>query len=423
MNTLAETKSVNPAIAILGVPFDNLTTRQALALVEEMIASRQPHYFVTPNVDFLTQARYDADLRRILCDANLVLCDGTPVLWASRLLGNPLPERVAGSDMVPLLIRLAVEKNLRLFFLGGSPESMERALANLKTQYPSLNVSGYSPPYARLHEMDHDDIKRRIAEAKPDMLFVSFGCPKQEKWISMHYKTLGVPVVGGVGGTIDFLAGHLKRAPRWMQRSGTEWLFRLCQEPRRLFRRYALDMRVFALAITVQWWQMQMRGKGVPIPGLAIAQNRKKSTNQLQPLRTSSTQTISDEKLKAADQTEELVYSTAQRFTAPGPIPTWHSPALPNRLDIIAVRGELSPAAQMINRERHCLLPMQHIEFVDSTGMGWLIRLQKECRAANRQLILLNPHPSVRRALSLMRLNDHFKCAKDVDTAETLLDK
>ena len=206
-----------------------MTRVEAAQLVDQMIASRQPHYLVTANVDFLVQAQADVELRRILFDAHLVLCDGTPLVWASRLLGNPLPERVAGADLAPLLIRIASERNYRLSFLGGTPESTTQALANIRAKYPRLSVAGYSPPFNKLLEMDHDQIKRRISEAEPDLLFVSFGCPKQEKWIAMHYQSLGVPVAAGVGGTIDFLAGHLKRAPVWIQRMGLEWLFRMCK--------------------------------------------------------------------------------------------------------------------------------------------------------------------------------------------------
>ena len=395
--TTTKTSPSHPAIAMLGVPFDNVTTQEAITLVEQMIASRRPHYFVTANVDFLVQARADVELRRILCDAHLVLCDGTPLVWASRLLGNPLPERVAGSDLVPLLVRIAAEKNLRIFFLGGAPESVERAIAKLKTQHPNLTVTGYSPPFGQLLEMDHDEIKRRIAEAKPDMLFVSFGCPKQEKWISMHYQSLGVPVAAGVGGTIDFLAGQLKRAPRWMQRTGTEWLFRLCQEPRRLFRRYAQDLWVFAGAIVAQWWEMQFRRShhaassvpldvepGVPPGGAAHDDTTLPSTN----------------------------LPGQETVTLP----------LPQRLDLASVTHDLQPIENVLDGEHHCLLPMNDVEFIDSTGVGWLIRLQKKFHAADRQLILLDPHPAVKRALSLMRLDDYFALAPDAEFARELIE-
>src|SRR5580658_2420636 len=245
-------------IAILGVPFDNVTTAEAVAAIEEMVASRRPHYLVTANVDFLVQAQSDVELRHILTEAHLVLCDGTPVLWASRLLGNRLPERVAGSDLAPVLLKVAAEKGYRVFLLGATPDTVEQAASRLKSEHPSLMLAGYySPPFNALLKMDHEEIKRRVREARPDLLFVAFGCPKAEKWIAMHYRELGVPLVAGVGATIDFLAGRMKRAPLWMQNAGMEWMFRLASEPRRLFRRYAKDLCVFAWRIVAQLSLMQ----------------------------------------------------------------------------------------------------------------------------------------------------------------------
>ena len=250
-------------IAILGVPFDNVTTSEALEAIGQMVESKSPHYVVTANMDFLALARRDNELRRIFADASLVLCDGTPVLWASRLLGNPLAERVAGSDLVPLLLRVAAEKGYRVFFLGASQKSAEMAVARVRRALPSLIVAGqYSPPYAPLEEMDHEEILKRIREANPHIVLVAFGCPKAEKWMAMHYMELGVPVMMGVGGTIDFLAGRFERAPGWMQRAGLEWMYRLCQEPRRLWRRYAADFWVFGTKIMAQW--ARLRG-GSPI--------------------------------------------------------------------------------------------------------------------------------------------------------------
>src|SRR4051812_6106147 len=244
-------------VAILGVPFDHVTIQDAIARIEEMIARRQPHYVVTANVDFLVQAHRDVELRRILLEADLVLCDGTPLVWASRWLGNALPERVAGSDLAPGLIRAAAAKGHRLFFLGAGPGVAAEAEAKLKQQFPTLNIVGtYAPPYSDLLAMDHAETIRRIREAKPDILLVSFGCPKQEKWIAMHHRALGVPVAIGVGATIDFLAGRVKRAPDWMRRSGTEWLFRLMQEPKRLYKRYANDFICFAPTLAAQWLRL-----------------------------------------------------------------------------------------------------------------------------------------------------------------------
>lgn len=367
-----------PPIAILGVPFDNLTTAQAVNLIERMVASRRPHYLVTANVDFLVQAQEDVELRRIMFDAHLVVCDGTPLVWASRLLGNPLPERVAGADLVPLLIRLAAEKGYRLFFLGATPEASNRAVENLRRQYPELIIAGhYSPPFSHLLEMDHAEITRRIREARPDFLFVSFGCPKQEKWIAMHYRSLGVPVAAGVGATIDFLGGQVKRAPLWMQRTGTEWIFRLIQEPRRLSGRYAKDLWVFGRRILAQWWQLQFRSRKA----------RSAATNE--PIRTGN---------------------------------NWQCLKVSKRLDLAAVRNDAGLAERVLADERHCLLDMSDVEFIDSTGVGLLIRLHKAVRAEGRQLVLVAPSPGARRALELMQLREFFASAPDIPSAEQLIE-
>src|ERR1041385_8466308 len=133
-------------IAILGVPFDHVTTAEAIDQIERMIASRRPHYVVTANVDFVVQAREDVELRRILLDADLVLCDGTPLVWASRLLGNRLPERVAGADLAPAFVRVAAQKGYRIFLLGATPAAANQAVENLRKHFPNLIIAGqYSP--------------------------------------------------------------------------------------------------------------------------------------------------------------------------------------------------------------------------------------------------------------------------------------
>lgn len=366
-------------IALLGVPFDNITIAETIARIEEMVASRQPHYLVTANVDFLVQSMRDVELHRILVNAHLVLCDGTPLVWASKLFGNPLPERVAGSDLIPLLLQIAAVKKYKVFFLGGAPESTQRAVANLRTTHPELNIVGhYSPPFASLLEMDHDEIVRRIREAQPDLLLVSFGCPKQEKWIDMHYHALGVPVSVGVGATIDFLAGTMKRAPRLMQKTGTEWLFRLAQEPRRLFSRYANDFFWFGLEINRQWWQMPRRPKS------AFPSSKASSDNTQPQLRN----------IKA-----------------------------PRRLDLDTVRFDPLFCEKTIFGSGHVLLDLSDVEFIDSSGVGFLIRLRKLARASGQRLILVSPSKPVEATLKLMRLRDFFIIARDPAEAHALVNE
>lgn len=382
--------AVRPPIAILGVPFDNVTAAEAVARVKGMIASGRPHYLVTANVDFLVQARTDVELRRILAEAHLVLCDGTPLLWASRFLGNPLPERVAGSDLVPLLLEAAAEEKYRVFMLGATPECVERAATRLRTDYPGLVLAGYySPPFNALLEMDHEEIKRRIVAARPDLLLISFGCPKAEKWIAMHYRTLGVPVAIGVGATIDFLAGQVRRAPPWMRRAGAEWLFRLAQEPRRLFKRYVRDFWVFGGNILAQWAQLQLRPALVRVAGAGAGQ---------------------------ADGASEFA---GDMFPAPVDQPiVLH---VPERLDVSTLRHGLWPEAARLARGRHYLVEMRAVRSIDSTGVGFLIRLQKQARAAGRVMVIVSPSRSVRRALKLARMQDFFDCAPNLAAAERLL--
>lgn len=261
VNRMVHPKKIfgKPSITMLGVVFDNVNLMEAIACIEAMIVARKPSYVVTANVDFVVQARRDAELRRILNNANLLLCDGTPLVWASHWLGDPLPERVAGSDLVPQLIRVAAKKNHRLFFLGATPEASAQAVANVRAQFPNLEIAHYSPPFRPLNQIDNEEIVRRILAAQPDILLVAFGCPKAEKWMAANFQPLGVPVTIGVGATIDFLAGRVKRAPLWMQCAGLEWVFRLWQEPRRLFKRYATDFWCFGWAMAGEFWRVKFR--------------------------------------------------------------------------------------------------------------------------------------------------------------------
>lgn len=377
-NTGRNQEPHSPSIAILGIPFDNITTARTIRTIEEMVSSGRPHYLATANVDFLVQARNDIELRRILLDAHLVLCDGTPLVWASRLLGNPLPERVAGSDLVPLLLHIAEQKNYRVFFLGATEESAAAAVENLKKKHPNLQVAGrLSPPFKSLLEMDHEEIRQKIRAAKPDLLFVSFGCPKQEKWISMHYRSLGVPVCVGVGATIDFLAGKVRRAPKWMQKTGTEWIFRVAQEPRRLLRRYLTGLWWFGGAIAQQWWKMQLAGG----------------------------------KKKVVERTPET------RKKEP-----WKTVQMPERLDIEAVRRDSLICEQAMATNRNCLFDLSNVRFMDSTGVGLLIRLQKKARITGGRLVLLAPSPAALNTLKLMRLQDFFSIASDIWDARKIFE-
>lgn len=232
----------SPGLGISGVPLDNLSMQGALNRIEEFIDSGGTHQVATANVDFLVNATRDLEYRRILCQCDLVLPDGMPVVWASHLLGAPLRERVTGADLVPRLARLSSEKGYRIFLLGATPTVCEVAARRMETLAPGVRVVGnLSPPIRPLDQFDNAPILEAIRRAKPDILLVAFGSPKQEKWISRNRNLLNVPVAIGIGGSLDFLASSVKRAPSWMQTSGLEWIHRIWMEPRRLGPRYLGD--------------------------------------------------------------------------------------------------------------------------------------------------------------------------------------
>jgi len=350
-------------IALLGVPFDHVTLTGAVDRIDLMIRAGTGHYVVTANVDFLVQARKDAELRRILVDADLVLCDGTPLVWASRWLGNALPGRAAGSDLVPLLLKRAAARRWKIFILGGAPQVAAEAARRIALQHPTLPpVSHYSPPIQPLAEMNQAEIVSRIKAAKPDLLLVSFGCPKQEKWISMHYAGLGVPVTIGVGATVDFLAGHVRRAPRWMQRSGTEWMFRLAQEPRRLFRRYSEDLRQFLPALLAQ-------RRDLPPPA-------------------------SNGSALYAPVGEAMYYGLKVRAC--------------ETLDRDALHRDEAFWKRALDQRGHCFVDLGEVRTIDSTGLAFLAYWQKRLARRQRNLVLFRPSRAVREALIQAGLADHF---------------
>lgn len=226
-------------VVVLGIPFHNVTFAEAVDWVRRRVESRRPGYIATANVDFVMQAWRDPEMQRILLEADLVVADGIPIVWLSRLTGPALKERVTGSDLVPMLASLARDRGFTLYHLGGAPGVPEKAAAELVRRFPGLKIAGcYSPPKADLLEMDHASILGRLDAAQPDILFVAFGAPKQEKFANLLVRRWKVPVSMGVGGSLDFLAGAQKRAPVFVRKIAMEWLWRMLSDPRRLFRRY-----------------------------------------------------------------------------------------------------------------------------------------------------------------------------------------
>jgi N-acetylglucosaminyldiphosphoundecaprenol N-acetyl-beta-D-mannosaminyltransferase len=231
-------------ITMMGCGIDNLSMEETLARVEEFIRSGLPHQHVVVNVDKLVKASRDPALRRIVNACDLVSADGMPVVWASRLLGKPLKERVAGIDLFEALMRRAGERGWRVFLLGAGADVVAAVAALYRARYPGLQLAGWRDGYWQ-GEQEEAQVARVVAASGADLLFVAISSPKKEQFLGKYQAAMRVPFAMGVGGTFDVASGRVRRAPGWMQRAGLEWFWRFLQEPRRMFRRYFIDDMVF----------------------------------------------------------------------------------------------------------------------------------------------------------------------------------
>lgn len=367
--------SVRKLLVILGTPIDDVTMSEALDRIDEFIAfgrqSGKGHQIATVNADFVVKSLHDAKLRRILQESDMATADGMPLVWSARLLGVPLADRVTGADMVPALAQRAAEKGYSIYLLGAAPGVAQQAAEVLQERYPGLRIAGVSSPSPELVARRDPSIVEACRAARPDILLVAFGNPKQEKWIYDQAADLSIPVMMGVGGTLDFIAGVTKRAPEWMQRSGWEWLYRLAQEPRRLWKRYAVDLVGFTYFFLWQFWVM--RQGNMPT---AVLPN---------------SETL-------------FVQDTA----------------------IINVQGRLDSSNQMTFAEtaHRCLadspyliINLSQTEFLDSAAIGTLVALTKQARDAGGELWLTNVPEPIARVLTLLRLEQLFAICDDVDQA------
>ncbi len=367
MNTRIAPKTV----VLLGIPFHDVTMEETLAEIDRMIAERKPRYIATANLDFTALASWDVELQRILMDADLVLCDGTPLVWASRILKAPLRERVAGADLTPRLMAHAAERGYRAFFLGSDETVLATAKGVLEERNPGLTVCGvYAPPYARLLELDHDEIAGRIRDARPDILLVALGSPKQEKWIYMNHRELGVPCSIGIGASLDFVAGKFARAPVWMQKAGMEWLFRLKQEPSRLFARYYRDFVFFAAALYKQ-------KRGLREPAATPAP-----------------------KASEADGVDFFRQQWTGRADAS-----------------VVLSGAFAIEAPKENA--FVLLDLSGVTFMDSTGLGAIMTAFRQCKQRAGGLILLRPSQPVRALLQTLKLDRLIPIVETLEEART----
>ena len=230
-------------IKLMNVSIDNLTMTEAIEEINELILDGSYHFVVTPNVDHIVKLEKDIELRKVYENADLILTDGMPLIWISKLYRTPIVERVAGSDLFPNVCELAAKKHYKVFLLGAKEGVAAKAAINLQRKYPGLDVVGTFSPKFGFHKDKNavNKIIEMINIAKPDILAVGLGAPKQEKFIFNYKNQLKVPISLAIGASIDFEAGNVKRAPKWMRNMGLEWFYRLLMEPRRMYKRYLSD--------------------------------------------------------------------------------------------------------------------------------------------------------------------------------------
>jgi N-acetylglucosaminyldiphosphoundecaprenol N-acetyl-beta-D-mannosaminyltransferase len=359
------------SVAILGVPIGNVTMQQVLGAIEASIIEGGFHQIATANVDFLINSVHDLELKEILSTCFLVLPDGMPLVWASRIMGASLQERVSGADLVPKLVELAALHDYSIFLLGSCETSSHGASQWIGQHHPGVRVVGrYCPARAELDEMDHEDILLQIEAARPDILLVAFGSPKQEKWLAMHRHRLRVPVCIGVGGSLDLLSGRLPRAPLWMREHGLEWFYRACHEPVRLGWRYARDASGLARHLTAQL-------------AATVAQKKRLSFNSL----TEETTGVATVLRVAGSLTGSAV-------------------------------GDLEREARLaVGAGHHLVLDLAATTYLGADALGALIHLGNVARQHDRELWLTGLRPFLSRLIQATQLQDNFRIAPKIADA------
>lgn len=245
-----------PRVDILGIGVNAINMDDALDVIDRWITAGARQYVCVMGVHGVMESQRDETLRRIHNTAGLVTPDGMPLVWLSRWRGWRNTSRVYGPDLMLALCDRSMATGYRHFFYGGHEGVPERLARRLEKRYPGLAVVGtYSPPFRAMTEEEEAQVVRRLNEAKPDIVWVGLGTPKQERWMATHVSQLTASVLIGVGAAFDFHAGLKRQAPRWMQHSGLEWLFRLASEPRRLWRRYLVNNPLFVWLTLLQMWR------------------------------------------------------------------------------------------------------------------------------------------------------------------------
>lgn len=249
-----------PIRKFLGVSIHAITLEEATDICREAIVTRDHLTVGVVNAGKLVQMRRDDWLRKSVLDSEIIVADGLPVVWASRILGSPLPERVTGIDLFGKLLQLADEQRFSAYFLGATQEVLDKMLRRIEERYPNIRYAGSHNGY--FEEAESEGIVEEIQKASPDLLFVGISTPKKEIFLQQWSDSLGVPVCHGVGGSFDVLAGVTRRAPLRWQELGLEWLYRLLQEPRRMWKRYLVTNSIFIAMLAKEWFSKKLGERG-----------------------------------------------------------------------------------------------------------------------------------------------------------------
>ncbi len=375
----------NP-VAILGIPIDCFTMDETIQyifhLMECYASDKKSRLVCTANTDFIVNT-LSWDLKKtshpelldILRKADLVTADGMPIVWTSKLLGPAIPHRVTGSDLVPKLAEQAALRKKSIYFLGGYSGSAKNASVILKDRYQGLVIAGWDSPFVHIHGKElanayenDEDIVARINASKADILFIAFGNPKQEIWFERNRHRLQVPVSIGIGGTFDFITGEIARAPVWMRDAGLEWLFRFIQDPRRLWKRYLVDFLKFGFLLWPSIISYRYAKAVAPHDYLKRCKGK-----------------VS---YKYMTRGSEEVFSV----TLPG-----------------AVDRETASRVESIIPKRpmaHLIIDFTDTAFIDSAGLGFLMKLMLDWSAGGYDSSLVGLNPSMKKCLAYNRLHD-----------------
>ncbi len=380
------------SIIVLGIPVDNLTMDETIdrifAMVDTYQIDRQPRQIATVNVDFMvntlswfSSGPRHPELLEILRKADLVTVDGMPIVWASKLLGAPLKERVTGADLVPRLAEEAAHRSKSIFFLGGQGDVGERAAALLKKNHPNLTVSGTASPFVytdgkAMGSADTDDTStiEQINGSGADILLIGFGNPKQEVWFERNRHRLKIPVSIGIGGTYEFITGSVARAPVWMQKSGLEWIFRITQDPGRLWKRYVIGFFKFGLMIlpaVLDHHYKRILYKKTVKPEIALKNEK------------SSLQRLPSEMVKVI--------------------------TIPGIFDTAVVEEQKERIVDNTSNSQNVVLDLSGVNFIDSSGIGLIVTLKRKLDENNKKLFLIGISKKIQRTLEINRIFDLFK--------------